>query len=465
MNEAAPGTQSAAGAVARLRHTFDSGRTRPLEWRLAQLTALRDLLDNEADRLADALAADLGKPTLEGWVTDVAFTRRTVAHTLEHLPSWVKPEKVDVPAVLRPGRAHLHRDPLGVVAVIAPWNYPVQLVVEPLAAAIAGGNTVLVKPSEFAPATAVALSELFSRHLDTDAVVTIQGDADVAAEVVAADLDHIFFTGSPRVGRMVMAAAAERLTPVTLELGGKSPAVVTRGADLAVAARRITWGKFLNAGQTCVAPDHVIVDRSLRDELVDGIVGSIRRFYGRNAAESPDYARIVNKDHLARLTGLLAAPESGEIVHGGAVSAADRYVEPTVFVDPDPGSALMSEEIFGPILPVVTVDDTQAAIAEVRSRPHPLALYVFADDETARTVIDGTASGGVCVNHTLVHAAIPDLGFGGVGGSGFGRYHGRFGFETFTNPRGVLSKPARPDPGFAYPPYGRVTSRVLRRIL
>lgn len=457
------GTSSAS--VARLRASFESGVTRPLAWRREQLRALLQLLSDGEQELLDALAADLGKPATEGLLTDVRFTAAEVKVLLDGLDRWAAPQVVRVPLVQRPGRARVLREPLGVVLVIAPWNYPVALSLAPMAAAIAAGNCVLGKPSEMAPATAAALAGLVRRHLDEGAATVLRGGVPETQELLAQRFDHIFYTGNGRVARVVMAAAARDLTPVTLELGGKSPAVVDRGADIEVAARRITWGKFLNAGQTCVAPDYVLAHRDVRDRLVAGITSSIHRFYGPDPQASPDYGRIVNDAHWRRLTALLGAG-GARLATGGQADRATRYLAPTVLVDVDPASDVMAEEIFGPILPVLTVEDLDEATDFIRRRPKPLALYVFAASPgRIQEVVDHTSSGGVCVNGTVQHLAVPGLPFGGVGESGSGAYHGRYGFETFSHRRAVLARRPRPDLPFAYPPYTPLRRWILRRAL
>ena len=453
---------SPAAVVARLRHRFATGDTRPLVWRREQLVNLRRLLTEHEDRLTAALSADLGKSAFEGYLTEIAFCVNEIDHVLKHLEEWSEPERVRLPVTQRPGRAEVRREPLGVVLVIAPWNYPVQLLVLPLAAAVAAGNCVAAKPSELAPATSAELARLIPQYLDTEAVAVVEGAADVATALLDQRWDHVFFTGSTRVGRVVMQAAAKHLTPVTLELGGKSPAIVDRSARLDVAARRIAWGKFLNAGQTCIAPDYVLVDEAVADRFVAHLTESIHAFYGDDPSQSPDYARIVSDRHLRRLAELLDNADH-EVVVGGRVDPDDRYIAPTVVRGVDLASPLMAEEIFGPILPVVEVASIDEAVGIVDGREHPLALYVFAeDDQAVETVLAGTASGGACVNHTLVHLGVPDLPFGGVGESGMGAYHGRTGFETFSHRRSVLHKATRPDPSVLYPPYGRWTEKLIR---
>jgi aldehyde dehydrogenase (NAD+) len=351
-----------------------------------------------------------------------------------------------------------------VALVIAPWNYPVQLTLSPLATALAAGNAAVVKPSELVPETSAVLARLVRQHLDPEAVAVVEGGPEVSSELLEQRFDHIFFTGSTAVGRIVAEAAARHLTPTLLELGGKSPVVVAADADLAIAAKRLAWGKGLNAGQTCIAPDYVLVDRRHMDALVDLLVQAFADFYGPTPASSPDLAQIVNERHVQRLAGLLHG-HGGAVACGGTIDEATRKLAPTVVVDPDPASPLMQEEIFGPILPVLPVDDVDQAVAFVNGRPKPLALYLFAeDDAVTRTVVDGTSSGGVCVNHVMVHIGPPDLPFGGVGDAGHGRYHGRAGFDALSNLKPVYERRLRPDLSFIYPPYTKRKTKLLTRM-
>jgi aldehyde dehydrogenase (NAD+) len=449
--------------VRRGRALFDQGVTRPVAWRTERLRAFRRLLVEGEAELLDALDADLRKPSIEGWATDIAVTRAEIDHTLKHLKRWMRPEKVRLPLSSLPGRARIIREPLGLVLVISPWNYPVQLLLGPMAAAIAAGNTVIGKPSELAPNVAVALGRLVDRHLADDAVQLVQGGVDETTSLLEQRFDHILYTGNGRVARVVMEAAARHLTPVTLELGGKSPAIVAADADLAVAARRIAWGKWLNAGQTCIAPDYVLVDRSVETAFTDALVTAARDFYGDDPRTSPDYARIVNAGHLQRLQSYL---DGGEVVFGGEVDANNRFLAPTVMRAVAPDAPVMTDEIFGPILPIVAVDGVDDAIAQVNAKDKPLALYVFSSSKrTVERVLGSTSSGGACVNHVVYHVAAPELPFGGVGPSGMGAYHGRAGFDTFSHRRSVLSKPTKPDVPFAYPPFTDRKRKLIRRFL
>ncbi len=459
-------TTSATDIIDRTRATFASGRTRPVGWRKDQLRALDRMLVERETEFGEALRLDLGKSATEGYLTEIAFVRAEIADTLKHLDHWLKPERAPVPVKQQPGRARIHRDPLGTVLIIGPWNYPIQLILAPLVGAIAAGNTATIKPSEVSPHASAALARLVPLYLDPDAVAVVEGGVEATTALLAERWDHIFYTGNGTVGRIVMTAAAQHLTPVTLELGGKSPVIVDASANLDVAARRIVWGKFLNAGQTCIAPDYILVDRTVEAPLLARMADAVREFYGTDPRASADYGRIVNERHFDRVSRLADGAGAGEVVVGGVRDRDDRYYSPTILRGTDPAALIMQEEIFGPVLPTIAVDDLDAAIEFVTARDKPLALYLFAEDpEVERRVLAGTSSGGVCVNATLFHITVPGLPFGGVGESGMGAYHGRASFETFTHRKSVLRRPTKLDPPIAYPPYTGLKAKLLRRLL
>jgi aldehyde dehydrogenase (NAD+) len=361
-----------------------------------------------------------------------------------------------------PGRAWVQYDPLGVVLVIGPWNYPFFLCMSPVVAAIAAGNAVVVKPSELAPATSALMARLIPLYLDTEAVRVVEGAADVTQDLMSQGFDHALFTGGTEIGRKIMAAAAPTLTPVTLELGGKSPVLVLPDADLDVTARRIAWTKLLNSGQTCIAPDYVLADRAIARELTEKIVATIAKF---RADQTTDSLRIVNERQFDRLVSLLATT-TGKVVAGGGSDRSTLSIDATVIVDPAPDDPVMADEIFGPILPIITVGSTEEAVAFVNSRPKPLALYVFtASQDVGRDLVDRMPSGGAVINHIAMHCLVPQLPFGGIGASGMGAYHGQWGFEALSHRRAVLSKPAKPDPSLLYPPYTDRAMKILRRLL
>lgn len=451
--------ETIAGIVDATRRTFDSGRTRTREWRVSTLHAIRAGLVEHERALEEALAADLGKPALETFAAEIGFTLGEIDHALANLGSWMAPRRVPTPVALKPGTSHIVPEPLGVVAVIAPWNYPVQLTLGPMVAAVAAGNAVVAKPSELTPAVDAVLARLIA-GLDEPAIASVHGGVAESTELLAQRFDHIFYTGNGRVARVVMAAAAQHLTPVTLELGGKSPAIVSRHANVEIAAKRIAWGKFLNAGQTCIAPDHVLVETPVHDRLVAGLADAIREFYGDDPAASPDFARIVSAAHFHRLEKLLHA---GEIVVGGETDADRRYVAPTVITGVHRDDPVMDEEIFGPILPVLAVDSIDDAVAAVTAGDKPLALYAFSeDDDEIDRLVSSTSSGGVCVNGTLMQVSNPHLPFGGVGPSGTGAYHGRHGFDALSHHKAVYRRSTRLDPPLLYPPYTGAKARMIR---
>ena len=452
--------------VQQLRDGFHSGVVRDIESRRVQLRSLRAMFVEQEDRLIDALVADVGKPRIEAYTTEIAFTINEIDHTLKHLDAWNKPTKIKVPITFKPGSATLRPEPLGTVCIIAPWNYPVQLLFAPLVPVLAAGNTAVLKPSEVTPSVSALIEELVPRYFNASTVAVVTGAVDETTALLEQRFDHIFYTGNGKVGRVVMRAAAEHLTPVTLELGGKSPAIVAADANLEVAAKRIAWAKFLNAGQTCVAPDYVLVEESVEDQLVTALADAVTTFYGADPRQSDDYARIVNERHHERLMKLLDAGGYDATVIGGTGDRGSRYIAPTVLAGVKPDAAVMDDEIFGPILPVLTVGDIDEAIRFVNDREKPLALYAFSSDEdTLEHVVANTSAGGVTLNHAVLHLAVPDLPFGGVGESGMGSYHGKSGFDTFSHAKAVLDKPTRPDPALMYPPYTSMKQKILRKFL
>ncbi len=449
--------------IAQLRASFASGKTRSLDWRRDQLERLETMLREDGEKLVAALKADLHKPDFEAWFADLGAVAGESKLARKQLARWTRPERVSTPLDVRPAKSRIVREPLGVVLIIAPWNYPVQLLLSPLVGAIAAGNCAVLKPSEVTPHTSATLSKIVPRHLDPECFEIFEGGVGETSVLLEQRFDHIFYTGNGHVGRIVMEAAAKHLTPVTLELGGKSPCIVDESADLDVAARRIAWGKFMNAGQTCVAPDYVLVHEAVEAELVAKLGETIRRFYGEDPKQSKHYARVVNERHHARLTELL---EGAEVAVGGDADASECYLAPTLVPNVKPDSPLMRDEIFGPILPILKVRDVDEAIDLVAEREKPLALYLFTgSEESERKVVEQTSSGGVCVNATIYHLANPNLPFGGVGASGMGTYHGRASFEAFSHRKPVMTKSTRVDPKLAYPPYSRLLTALIRRRL
>ncbi|MBS0215747.1 MAG: aldehyde dehydrogenase family protein [Proteobacteria bacterium] len=450
--------------VLALRAAFDRGHTRPLAWRIAQLQALDRMLVDDADAIHAALLADLGKCAVESRLTETAFLRAEIAHALKHLRRWLHPKRVAIPLSLQPASGRLVPEPLGVVLVIAPWNYPVQLLLAPLVGALAAGNAVVLKPSEVSPNVAATLARLVPRYLDNEAVVVVEGGVAETTALLRKQFDHIFYTGNSTVARVVMAAAAQHLTPVTLELGGKSPLWIDDSVDMAAAARRIAWAKFLNAGQTCVAPDYVLATPAVADKLVAHLRSAIRELYGSDPRGNPAYGRIIDGRHVARL---LAQIDPERCAIGGEHDAGERYIAPTVLYPATAGDASMQDEIFGPILPVVPVADANAAIAFIRARPKPLALYAFTSDRALRRrFIDGTSSGALVFDFAVAHLTAPDMPFGGIGNSGMGAYHGEASFRIFNHFKPVMTKPLWPDTlRLIFPPYGKTVERVIDWLL
>ncbi len=464
-DDAGSATAGFAELVDGLRATFRSGRTKDVSWRKAQLKAMLTMLDENEDAFTKALHDDLGRHELEAYSADIGFTKAEIKHLLKHVASWAKPTKVFATMTAMPAKGRIIPEPLGVALIIAPWNYPIQLLLSPMAAAIAGGNCIVAKPSELSPACSAVLARLVPKYLDDDAITLVEGGVEETTALLDLQFDHIFFTGSTNVGRVVMQAAAKHLTPVVLELGGKSPTIVAADADLDVAARRIMWGKHMNAAQTCIAPDYVLAEASIRDRLVDKMIEAKREFLGSDPQASKDFARVINERHFERLQGLLDTA-GGTVATGGATDAATKYIEPTIIIDPDPDAPIMHEEIFGPLLPVLAVDDIAAAIEFINDRPKPLALYLFtSSDDTVDQVLAQTSSGGACVNHTILHISSPSMPSGGVGPSGMGSYHGKSGFDAFSHHKSVLLKPQKPDPKLLYPPCTDMKSKIIHKAM
>jgi aldehyde dehydrogenase (NAD+) len=451
-----------AGVLAQVRTVFNTGRTRSVAWREEQLRAIERMCEEREAEISEALIRDLGRSAFEAWLGDIASTKAEAVFARKHFRKWMKPRRQNLPLAQMPGRAWVQYDPIGVVLVIGPWNYPFFLCMSPVVAAVAAGNGAVIKPSELAPATSELIARLVPQYLDPEAIRVVEGAADVTQDLLSQGFDHALFTGGTEIGRKIMAAAAPTLTPVTLELGGKSPVLVLPDADLDVTARRIAWTKLLNSGQTCIAPDYVLADRAIARELTEKIVATIAKF---RADQTNASLRIVNERQFDRLVSLLATT-TGKVVTGGGSDRSTLSIDPTVIVDPAPDDPVMAEEIFGPILPIITVGSTEEAVAFVNSRPKPLALYVFtASQDVGRDLVDRMPSGGAVINHIAMHCLVPQLPFGGIGASGMGAYHGQWGFEALSHRRAVLSKPAKPDPSLLYPPYTDRAMKILRRLL
>ncbi len=445
-------TQPSSQAAERLhqqRQFFASGRSQDVNFRLEQLKRLKQAIQEHSAAIVEAVYADLGRPEFEAYFEIAAIAE--VNHAIKHLKSWVKPQSIRTGLDQFPSRGRIYPEPLGVVLIISPWNYPFQLSISPLVGTIAAGNCAIVKPSELSPHTSRVIRELIEATFDPAYISCLEGGIEISQDLLAQRFDHIFFTGSTRIGKIVMEAAAQHLTPVTLELGGKSPCIVDAEVNLPVAAKRLTWGKFVNAGQTCIAPDYILVDRRCKDELLTHIKGYIQEFFGENPAESPDLGRLVSEQHFDRLASFL---NNGTVVAGGTCDRPSRYMAPTVLDGITWDDSIMQEEIFGPILPVLTYDRLDEAIAQINARPKPLALYIFSNRKAVQQqVLQQTSSGGACVNDTIMQLAVPELPFGGVGASGLGKYHGKASFDCFSHYKSVLHKGLWLDLNWRYAPY------------
>jgi len=461
-----PAIETLTNRVAAQRAYFASGQTKSYKFRRDRLEALKQAIVDREAQIVEAVRADLARPEFEAYIELAAIT--DVNYALKKLKRWMKPKRASVPIEQWPSSAWRQPEPLGCSLILGAWNYPFQLVFQPLVGAIAAGNCAIVKPSEISPNTAKLAADLINETFDPGHIWAVEGDAEVSQALLDRKFDSIFFTGSTRIGKLVMAAAAKHLTPVTLELGGKSPCIVDRTAKLDVITKRIAWGKWLNNGQTCIAPDYILVDRAIKDALIDRLQAAVREFYGENPQASPDYGRIVNTAQFDRLAGLLDdKTTNGKIICGGQHDRADRYIAPTILDGVSPDDAIMQDEIFGPILPVLTYDSLDEAIALVNDRPKPLALYLFSEDKANQTrVLHETSSGGVSLNDTVSHVGCPDLPFGGVGHSGMGAYHGKASFDTFSHEKSILKKATWFNSKLLYAPYheklGLIKSIVTR---
>ncbi|MBM7662567.1 aldehyde dehydrogenase (NAD+) [Bacillus mesophilus] len=443
---------------------FESHQTRGIEFRLSQLQKLKDSIIKYEGKITEALQQDLGKHPFETYTTEVGFVLKTITHTMKSLKSWMKTKRVKTPLHFQPGKSQIIYEPYGTVLIISPFNYPFQLLIEPLVGAIAAGNCAVLKPSELVPNVSAVISEMIHSTFDDNYIRTIEGGIETNQSLIHAPFDYIFFTGSIPVGKIVMEAAAKNLVPVTLELGGKSPVIVDRTADIKAAASRIMWGKCVNSGQTCVAPDYLLIHESIKDELISELKETINTFYGETVEESKHYGRIVTARHFNRLVDMLEKDKEG-IIFGGNTNPDTRYIEPTL-IEASPDSATMSEEIFGPLLPILTYKNIDDAIKIIKNHSKPLALYLFtADQGIEEKVLNEISSGGVCVNDTLTHLGNPELPFGGVGASGMGAYHGHYSFTTFSHEKSVLKKNSGSNLTLLLPPYTDRKLALIKRFL
>lgn len=436
-----------------MQQYFQSGATRSCSFRTTQLKKLQSVIKEYEPRIYEALQKDLHKSPEEAYATEIGILYAEINYMLQHLRQWMKPAAVATPLILQPSSSKILKDPLGVCFIIAPWNYPFHLLMAPLAGAIAAGNCIVLKPSELAPHTATLVAEIIAEHFSPEYITVVQGEGDkVVNEMMHSfRFDHIFFTGSIPVGKAIAKLAAEKLIPVTLELGGKSPCIVDETASIKTAAARIVWGKFTNAGQTCVAPDYVLVHSSQKQPLVNAMIAAIQQYYGDDPLASYDYGRIINTKRFDTLQQYL---RQGNILTGGKAMRDVLYIAPTIIDMPAGDAPVMQEEIFGPILPVITYNTKEEARNFIQQHPNPLALYIFSNNrETQAYFTENISFGGGCINNTIMHLGNPHLPFGGVAGSGTGQYHGKYSFDTFTRHKAVMKTAVWPDLPVKYPPY------------
>lgn len=439
------------GLVRRQKEYFKTGKTKKTAFRIAYLGKLLRWMDENEDRILEALNKDLGKSSTEGYMTEIGMVKEEIRFSMKHLAMWSKPRRVKTPVSQFPSSSFIYREPYGVVLIMAPWNYPFQLTVAPLIGAISAGNCAVLKPSSYSVNTSEIIRDMIREVFPSCYVSVVTGGREENEALLNEKFDYIFFTGSPKVGKSVMEKAARHLTPVSLELGGKSPCIVDETADLKTAAKRIVWGKFLNAGQTCVAPDYVLVQHSVKKKLIHYIEKQIQKMYGMNPLENQEYSSIINMRHFKRICGLL---DERKVIYGGDKNEEILKIEPTVMDGITWDDPVMKEEIFGPILPIMSYYDLREAVTAINAQSRPLALYLFTKDKKKEAYILRMISyGGGCINDTVVHLATPYLPFGGVGQSGMGKYHGKASFDTFTHEKSILKKSLLVDIPLRYPPF------------
>ncbi|UZD89619.1 aldehyde dehydrogenase family protein [Cognatishimia activa] len=453
-------TETPASKVNALRRCFEGGETRPIAWRQKQLAALESMLrDNEA-AIFEAMATDLSKSQTETYATEIGLLYSEIRHARRHLKSWMKAQRVSTGLHNLPGKAWTKPEPLGVVLIIAPWNYPLMLALSPLIGALAAGNCALIKPSEMTPSVSRLLAEMVARSFSRSVVQVVEGGVEETTQLLRERFDHIFFTGSEAVGRIVMRAASEHLTPITLELGGKCPCILTSSADIKVAARRIAWGKTLNAGQTCVAPDYLIALPGTSEVFKREFTRQIKSFFGEDSQNSKSYPRIVNDQHFDRLARMLSEES---ISYGGQSDREDRFIAPTLLENLPVDAPALTDEIFGPILPVIEVADLKEAIDHINARPKPLSLYLFSNDtDEQRRVAEATRSGTMLINDVVMQFGTTTVPFGGVGSSGMGQSHGKASFDAFSHHKSIMRKPFWGEVKLRYAPYTKRQERLIR---
>ncbi|MFT6084809.1 MAG: aldehyde dehydrogenase (NAD+) [Glaciecola sp.] len=444
-----------------LKRTFATGRTKSYQWRVEQLNALKLLIEENSKAIISALHTDLGKCETESWLAEIGYSLADIKGNLKRLKTWMKPAKISTPMITQPGKSYTISEPLGVALIIGAWNYPFQLVITPLIAAIAAGNCAVVKPSELSEATSALMTKLIPKYLDTAAFKVIEGGKDETTALLAQPFDKYFYTGGEQVGRIVMAAAARHLAPVTLELGGKSPCVVDGDTNLDVSVRRIVWGKWMNAGQTCVAPDYILIEEEYLADFSQRLIAEIKKQYGKDPSQNKDYGRIINQRHCSRLINYL---DGQNVIYGGKHDLENNFLEPTVVVQPLVNSALMKEEIFGPILPIMTFKNKQQMLDFITTKSKPLAAYVFtSNSQFEAEFIEQVSAGSICINDTNIFMANHELPFGGVGTSGMGQYHGKSGFDTFSHTKSVMKRSFKFDAAIRYAPFSKFKLMLLKK--
>ncbi|MBS4539051.1 aldehyde dehydrogenase [Clostridium sp. D2Q-11] len=442
---------------------FYTGKTKDVSFRIDMLKRLKDSIERHEKEISEALYKDLKKSTFESFETEIGVILKEINHAIDSVKKWSKPKKVKTLYFHFPAKSMIYKEPYGVVFIISPWNYPFQLTVSPLIGAIASGNCSILTVSQKATNTSAILDKIISESFSEDFVKFIPGGSSVAKDILEEDLDYIFFTGSVSVGKKIMKSASSKLTPVTLELGGKSPSIVDKDTDISLTAKRMIWGKFINAGQTCIAPDYALVHKDIKNKLVDEMKKYIVGFYGENPMESEAYPRIVNEDHFDKVSKLLL---DGKIIHGGRTDREELYIEPTLIDNVSWDDKIMEDEIFGPILPIIEYENIFEVVDKLQSLPKPLALYLFTDNEKIeKKVIEDISYGGGCVNDTILHLSSPYLPFGGVGNSGIGSYHGKKSFDTFTHEKSVFKNSKKFDLKFRYPPFSKTGLKLLKKVL
>ncbi|MBP1630262.1 MAG: ywdH [Bacteroidetes bacterium] len=444
------------------REFYLKDNTLSLDFRLNSLKRLKEEIIKSQDEIAKALFFDLHKSYAEAYLTEIGFVIKEINHAIKNLKKWAKDKRVSPSLLTFPSKGYIQNIPLGQVLIISPWNYPFQLAISPLVGAISAGNTAIIKPAELSPNTSKVIKSIIEKVFPSNYISTVIGGKEENLSLLDLDFNHIFFTGSPVLGKIVMEKASKNLVPITLELGGKSPCIVDKTSDLELSAKRIVFGKFLNSGQTCIAPDYILVDKQVKDKLIECLINSINCLYN-DSQNADDYGRIISESHFDRLVSMLM---DGKILYGGSISREEKYISPTLITDIHSNSNLLSQEIFGPILPIIAYEDLDIMLEELRRKPKPLALYIFSKNKsTQNKILSKISSGGVCINDTIMHITPDNLPFGGVGNSGMGSYHGKKSFETFSHQRSVLDRKTYLDIPLRYPPFTQTTKKIVKKIM